>query len=470
MFERVFNFVVKTVLSRLNSRLLDYPLFNTNLIWIKGGKSMKKKLGFLAFLLAMSMVVLAACGNDDSGSEKSGDSDGEQITLEFWTMQLQPTFTDYINGIIEDFEAENPNIKIDWLDVPAADLDKKILSAVSTDTAPDVVNLNPTFASQLAELDALVNMEEAVSEDDKALYVKGAWEANQIGDVTFAIPWYLSTSVTLNNKQIFEEAGLDPEKPATTYEEAAEYAKIIKDETGKYGYFPSLDLSLVLQHMVMMGAELTNEDGTEAAFNTPEGLYAFEYFTNLYNEGLIPREALTGDQRATIDMYQAGQVAFFDGSQFIVQVKENAPEIYENTLPSEAITGKSGKKTMSVQNVVVPKQTKNQEAAVKFALFLTNGENQLEFSKLTPILPSNVESLADPYFTEADDDAEPTDLVRIVSASQLESAELLVPPMNNYTELRQAMYDAISAAMLGEMTPQEALDKAEAEWNEILAQ
>lgn len=222
--------------------------------------------------------------------------------------------------------------------------------------------------------------------------------------------------------------------------------------------------------MVMMGAELTNEDGTEAAFNTPEGLYAFEYFTNLYNEGLIPREALTGDQRATIDMYQAGQVAFFDGSQFIVQVKENAPEIYENTLPSEAITGKSGKKTMSVQNVVVPKQTKNQEAAVKFALFLTNGENQLEFSKLTPILPSNVESLADPYFTEADDDAEPTDLVRIVSASQLESAELLVPPMNNYTELRQAMYDLISAAMLGEMTPQEALDKAEAEWNEILAQ
>lgn len=180
MFERVFNFVVKTVLSRLNSRLLDYPLFNTNLIWIKGGKSMKKKLGFLAFLLAMSMVVLAACGNDDSGSEKSGDSDGEQITLEFWTMQLQPTFTDYINGIIEDFEAENPNIKIDWLDVPAADLDKKILSAVSTDTAPDVVNLNPTFASQLAELDALVNMEEAVSEDDKALYVKGAWEETKL--------------------------------------------------------------------------------------------------------------------------------------------------------------------------------------------------------------------------------------------------------------------------------------------------
>jgi putative chitobiose transport system substrate-binding protein len=435
---------------------------------------MKKKLGFLALLLVITMLVVSACGNKDEG--KSKDSKGstnasgdEQVEIEFWTMQLQPTFTDYINGIIKDFETENPNIKVKWLDVPAADLSKKILSAVTTNTAPDVVNLNPTFASQLADLDALVNMDEAVSDEDKALYVKGAWEANQINGTTFAIPWYLSTSVTLNNKALYEEAGLDPEKPAATYEEAAEYAKIIKDKTGKYGYFPSMDLSLVLQHMVMMGADLTNEDGTKAAFNSPEGLYAFEYFTKLYQDGLIPREALTGDQRSTIDMYQAGQVAFFDGSQFIVQVKENAPEIYKNTLPSQAITGKSGKKTMSVQNVVVPKQTEHQEAAVKFALFLTNGENQLEFSKLTPILPSNVEALADPYFTEPGDDAEPIDLVRVVSASQLDSAELLVPPMKNYDELRQAMYDAMSASMLGEMTPQEALDQAEQAWNEILA-
>lgn len=429
---------------------------------------MKRKSSLIALLLIIAMVFIAACSNGDSDSNESGNSDKE-IELEFWTMQLQPTFTDYINGIITDFEEKNKNIKIKWLDVPAADLSQKILTAVSSNTAPDVVNLNPTFASQLAQLDALVNMEEAVSEEDKNGYVQGAWEANRINDITFAIPWYLSTTVTLNNKLIFEEAGLDPEDPPETYEEAKEFAKTIKEKTGKYGYFPSLDLSLVLQHMVTMGAELTNEDGTKAAFNTEEGLYAFEYFTELFQNELIPREALSGDQRATIDMYQAGQVAFFDGSQFITQIQENAPEIYENTLPSKAITGKTGKKTMAVQNVVVPSQTEHEEAAVQFALFLTNAENQLEFSKLTPILPSATEALEDPYFTEAGDNAEPIDLVRIVSAEQLDEAELLVPPMENYDELRTAMHDAISAAMLGEMTPQEALDQAEKDWNEVLA-
>lgn len=434
---------------------------------------MNKKNGFIALLLLLTMVFVAACGNDKK-DEKTTDKDkneesGETSTIEFWTMQLQPTFTDYIQGVIDDFEAENENIKVEWLDVPAADLDKKILAAVGSNTAPDVVNLNPTFASRLAGLDALVNMDEALSDEEKELYVKGAWEANRLNDKTFAIPWYLSTEVTLNNKSIFEEAGLDPESPATTYEEAKEYSKIIKEKTGKYGYYPSLDLSLVLQHMVVMGAELTNEERTEAAFNSPEGLKAFEYFTELYEEKLIPSDALTGDQRNTIDMYQGGQVAFFAGSQFISQIKENAPDIYENTLPSGAITGDSGKKTMSVQNVVVPEQSENQEAAVKFALFLTNAENQLAFTKLTPILPSSIEALEDPYFTEAGEDAEPSDLVRIKSAEQLSEAELLVKPMEHYDELREAMLDALSEAMLGKMSPQEALDQAENAWNDILS-
>ncbi|WP_027965353.1 ABC transporter substrate-binding protein [Halalkalibacillus halophilus] len=441
---------------------------------------MNKKL-LLSIFAAMLLLFLAACGGDDEtdeGQESANDEESgeeateeqEDVTIEFWTMQLQPTFTDYIQGIIDDYEEENPHVTVEWLDVPAADLDTKILADVSTGNAPDVVNLNPTFASQLAQLDELVDMEEAVDQEDKDKYVEGAWEANNLHGVTFAIPWYLSTQVTLNNESIYDEAGLDIDSPPETYEEAREYAETVKEETGKYGYFPSLDLSLTLQHMVKMGADLTNEDGTEAAFNTEEGLETFEYFTDLFERDLIPREALVGDQRNTIDMYQAGEVAFFAGSQFISQIEENAPELYENTVPSPAITGDSGKKTISVQNVAVPSQTENQEVAVDFALFLTNAENQFEFTQLTPILPSTLETLEDPYFTEVDEDATASDLVRIESAGQLEDAELLVPPMDNYTDLNESIYDAISAAMLGDMTPQEALDQAEEEWNEILAE
>lgn len=430
---------------------------------------MKNNLKLFSLMLLVTVLLISACSNDSSNNADS-ENENSQKEIEFWTMQLKPTFTDYIEGVIADFEEQNPNISVKWVDVPAADLEKKILSAVSSNTAPDVVNLNPTFASQIAGLDGLVNMDEALSDEEKNLYVEGAWKSNQLNGNTFAIPWYLNTEVTLNNRALYEEAGLDPNEPPQTYEKAREYAKTIKEETGKYGYFPSLDLSLVLQHMVKMGADLTNEDGTKAAFNTEEGLHTFEYFTEMFQNDLIPREAMTGDQRETIDMYQSGEVGFFAGSNFITQIEENAPDVYDQTFASQSITGKSDKVTLSVQNVVVPNQTDHQDAAIDFALFLTNAENQLEFTKLVPILPSAKSALEDPYFSELPEDATPTDEVRITAASQLDKAEVLIPPMDNYNKLRNAMHEAMSAAMLGEMTPQEALDQAEQEWNNILAE
>ncbi|UJL45398.1 sugar ABC transporter substrate-binding protein [Virgibacillus sp. NKC19-16] len=434
---------------------------------------MKRSRIVILLFLFVTMILLAACNgsSESSGAEDGGDDGGgeadEEITLEFWTMQLQPTFTDYINGMIADFEEENPNITINWLDVPAGDLEQKILADVAAGNAPDLVNLNPAFGGSLAELDATVNLDEALTDEEISRYVEGAWEASQLDGETYGIPWYLDTPVTLNNTEIYEAAGLDPEQPPETYEEAKEYAEIIKEETDQYGYFPSLDLSLPLQHMELMGVPLTNEDGT-AAFNTPDGVEVFEYFTELYQEDLIPAESLTGDQREGTNFYQSGQVAF-GVNFFIAEIQENAPDIYDATVPSAAITGDSGKTTTSVQNLVVPEQSGYQEAAVDFALFITSAENQLEFAQLTPILPSSTEALEDPYFTEPPEDADPMELVRITSAEQLPNAELVVPPMDNFNELQTVMYDAMSKAMLGESTSEEAIAEAEEEWNAVVA-
>src|SRR5699024_921234 len=326
----------------------------------------------------MLMLVATACG--DSSNEAGSNGEEEDITVEFWTMQLEPTFTDYLEDLIDRYEEENPNVTIDWLDVPADDLEQKVLSDVSAGNAPDVVNLNPSFGVSLAELDATTNIDEFVSDEERDQYLEGAWEANQYND------------------EIFEETGLEIEDRHETYEEAAEYAKTIKDETGKYGYFVSLDLSLPSQHMEMMDVPVTNDDGT-AAFNTDEGVEVIEYFTELYEEDLIPAESLSGEQREGTDFYQSEEVAF--GTDFFIsEIEENAPDVFDKTVPSQAITGDSGKKMMSVQNLVVPEQSEQQEAAIDFALFVTNAENQVEFAKLTPIMPSVEEALDDPYFTD----------------------------------------------------------------------
>ncbi|WP_404347963.1 sugar ABC transporter substrate-binding protein [Sutcliffiella horikoshii] len=437
---------------------------------------MKRSKFWLAFMMMFTLVFAAACSSNNStannNSEGTGESDSnEQVEIEFWTMQLSPTFDDYINGVIADFEEENPNVKVKWVDVPWGDMETKILTSVASKTAPDVANLNPQFAAKLAELDALVNMDEMVPDDVRSQYFEGVWASNTFDGKTFGIPWYLSSQVTMYNTDIFEEAGLDTEKAPSTFEELKTVAKQIKDETGKYAFFPALDGSHLLESMVMMGVELTNEDMTKATFNTAEGKEAFQFFVDLYEGGYIPREVLTEGHSKAVDLYQAGEIAILaSGPQFLTIVEENAPDILAATKTAPIITGKTNKKNVAAMNLVVPKQSEHQQAAVDFSIFMTNAENQVEFDKLTAILPSIETALDDPFFNELPAEPTPIDEARIVSASQLKDSEVLIPPMSNFEDLRTAMNEALHAAMLGQMTVDEALAQAEAKWNEILAQ
>lgn len=431
-------------------------------------REMKFRSLFIIMLL-LSMIFVSACSNS-KGTQNEGANKKE--TIEFWTMQLKPTFTDYIQNMINDFESKNPNIKVNWVDVPASDLQQKMLSAVSSKTAPDLVNLPVGFATKLVSMDALVHINEALTKEQQDQYFAGGLKAYTTYDskVTYGIPWYLSIEETLYNAEIFKKAGLDPNNPPKTFEEAAEVAKVIKEKTGKYGFYPSLDLSLPLRYMVMFGAPLLNEDGTKAAFNTPEGLHMFQYFTDLYKNDLIPHSIITDDERKGIDEYAAGNIAIFStGPQYLTQIKENAPDVYKDTLTSEGITGKSGLHNMSVQGLVIPKQSKHQKAAIKLALFITNPKNEVEFSKLTTIYPSNKKAIEDPYFTQLPKNPEPTDRARITGAKELENSEVLVDFKGNTAvanELQQALFDALQKSMLGKLSPKEAVQEAESNWTD----
>ncbi|MBD0363809.1 MAG: extracellular solute-binding protein, partial [Coleofasciculus sp. C3-bin4] len=179
--------------------------------------------------------------------------------IEFWTMQLQPKFTDYFNKLIASFEAENKGVKVRWVDVPWAAMENKILTAVSAKTAPDVVNLNPGFASQLASRNAWLELDSKVPEGVRKQYLPKIWKDSTLNNKSFGIPWYLTTRVTIYNKDLLKKAGVS--KPPATYAELAQVAKQIKDKTGKYAFFITLvpeDSGEVLESLVQMGVELVD--------------------------------------------------------------------------------------------------------------------------------------------------------------------------------------------------------------------
>ncbi|HEY9727320.1 MAG TPA: sugar ABC transporter substrate-binding protein [Chroococcales cyanobacterium] len=417
-----------------------------------------RRLGILALVgLLVSLVI--SCRPTPSPSQRP--------ELEFWTMQLQPKFTDYFNKLIASFEAENPGVKVRWVDVPWAAMENKILTAVSAKTAPDVVNLNPGFATQLASRNAWLELDTRVPEAVRKQYLPKIWQDSTLNNQSFGIPWYLTTRVTIYNKDLLQKAGVN--KPPATYAELAQVAKQIKQKTGKYAFFITVvpeDSGEILESFAQMGVDLVDAQG-KAAFNTPQGKAAFQYWVDFYKEGLMPKEALTQGHRRAIELYQAGETAILaSGAEFMDEIAKNAPSIAQVSAAAPQITGETGKKNVAVMNLVIPRDTNKPDVALKFALFVTNTPNQLAFAKAANVLPSTIEALQEyRRFLTSGGKTSPVEQARDISASQMQDAEVLIPTMKNLNKLQKAIYENLQAAMLGEKAVERAVADAAEEWN-----
>ncbi|GAB4235391.1 MAG: sugar ABC transporter substrate-binding protein [Stanieria sp.] len=392
-------------------------------------------------------------------------------------MQLQPQFTEYFTKLNNKFETNNQTVKVNWVDIPWSAMESKILTAISSKTAPDVVNLNPNFASQLATRNAWLNLDEVITPDVKKSYLPKIWQAstietcqeNNCSEISFGIPWYLTTRITIYNQELLSKAGL--KQPPITYEELAHVARQIKDKTGKYALFVTFvpeDSGEILESLVQMGVDLVDEQG-KAAFNTPAGVAAFRYWVDLYQQGLLPPEVLTQGHRHGIELYQAGETALLSsGAEFLNAIATNAPTIAQVSAAAPQITGKTGKKNVAVMNLVIPRDTDKPEEALKYALYVTNTENQLAFAKQANVLPSTSDAVQQ-YIQELSS-SQPTnnsvEQAKKVSAMQLEDAEVLIPAMKNLKLLQQTIYENLQAAMLKEKTVEQAVEDAAAQWNQ----
>lgn len=387
--------------------------------------------------------------------------------IKFWTMQLKPQFTQYFSELNRDFEKENQNVKVSWVDIPWSAMESKILTAVSAKTAPDVVNLNPGFASQLATRNAWIDLNEKIPPEIKKQYLPKIWQASTIENKSFGIPWYLTTRVTIYNQDLLTKAGVV--KPPANYEELAKVARQVREKTGKYAFFMTFvpeDSAEALESMVQMGVKLVDDKG-KAAFNTPEGVAAFRYWVDLYQQQLLPEEVLTQGHRQAIELYQSGETALLaSGAEFLKTISTNAPDIAKVSATAPQITGKTGKKNVAVMNLVIPRDTKKPDEALKYALYVTNTQNQLAFAKAANVLPSTTEAV-EQYVKELEKTGQTNSIeaARKVSATQLKDAEVLIPAMSNIKQLQKIIYENLQASMLKEKTVEQAVKDAEMEWN-----
>jgi len=415
-------------------------------------------------LLLPLILALQACGARPPARQ-----------LEVWTLQLSPRFDPYLNELVEQWEAGNPDIDVRWTDIPWGAVEQKLLAAVFARTAPDVVNLNPKFAARLASRGGLLNLDEHVSPEERERYLEGAWQASTGPRGTFGIPWYLTSRITLVNEDLLAAAGY--RQPPTRWQDLPAFAEAVKQATGRHALFVSVvpeDSTEILESFVQMGVKLLDEQ-KRAAFDTPAGRRAFAFWTDLYRRGLLPREVVSQGHRRAIELYQSGDLALLSTSAASLDsIRTNAPAVAARTQVAPPLTGPDGSTNVAVMNLVVLEQSDQPEEAVDFALFLTNPANQYDFAKASGTLPSAAEAMValrqdvrqDRQRLTPEDDVTAQALsAREASLGALENARVLVPADPEIKQLQAVIYNHLQQAMLGQLSPAEAVEATAAAWN-----
>lgn len=426
-------------------------------------------------LVAGTFFATSACGmSGGAGDVKEGEKTGKvagQIT--FRTLQLKPMFTSYVQGVIDAFEKKYPDAKVKWEDVPGDGYNEKIVADAQAGALPDVVNLSTDSFQLLGDRGMLADVAKLDPEVAKD-YVPGAWEQFKLpgkGDSVFAYPWYVTPEILTYNKDLFEKAGLDPAKPPTSVEQLFDYAEqIAATSGGKYSAFMADPKGRLPGDWQKMGVPILNEKQDEFTFDTDKAVAWVERMKDLYAKGAMPKESLL-KQDDINQLYGSGKIVFGPGSPgFVKDIKQNAPQIYANTQVANAVTGKLGHIGIYAQSLGIKKDTRHMDAATEFAKWLTNGPNQVEFSKHATIYPSNATGLADPFFADRGDGKDAETLARAIGAEQLKSAGLDAnTPVQWTNQVGDVVVREMQKAIKGEQDAKTAVKKAQEEANKLLA-
>ena len=404
------------------------------------------------FLLIFIIVFLLILTAPLSSLKNHGNNENEVI---FWTLQMSD-FSDYMNGVIRDFEKENPEIKVKWIDVPFSEGEKRTLASVLSDNPPDLINLNPDFSATLAQKGTLYEIPPESLTD----FNDGIVESLKYKGKLYSIPWYATSAVTIYNKDIFKKAGINVPK---TYEELKNSAEIVKVKTNSYIFLPNITENDTMLRILNKYGINSHEN-----INSKKSAEVFDMFKTLYQKNLIPKESITQTHREALEKYMSGNIALFQaGANFLNMIKENAPSIYAVTDVAPQLTGALGQNDFSLMNFVIPQKAKHKKEALKFALFLTNEENQLELAKLTNIIATNKKALNNDFYTIYDD----TNLMakaRVISAKQLEKVEPVLKSGRNQKDINNLINASVQEILLDKSDTQTVLNKVSQDWKSLI--
>ncbi|WP_407271844.1 ABC transporter substrate-binding protein [Radiobacillus sp. PE A8.2] len=377
---------------------------------------MKNKKWFVSIVIMLLILVAftTACSDSTGVDTGEGDNGDEQVTLKMFMAAGQFSKGNFGYNQVQEFMEANPNIKVEITRAPPGDQWLNSFYALaSSDDLPDIIQPpNQLFFPDMVQNEWIQPLDGLVSSDFKERFPEETFIEgyNMIDGEIYSFPRILPKrgDVLQYNKDIMEQAGLDPNQPPKTWDELLSMSKTITEKVdGVYGFTADLKDPNGYQMFIGMSNPLHPTVSIEG-FDYKEGRYAFddpgiiegfEFLLELKDAGVIHPNSLTFGGQDAQGAFANKQVAFYVFVDSAVRINEKelgGVEDYDITtlpVPEEGMTFHQINSPHSYISSYISSTTEHPEAAGKLIDWLSSEDyfqKQLEDGMLlSPISKQN---------------------------------------------------------------------------------
>jgi multiple sugar transport system substrate-binding protein len=391
------------------------------------------------------------------------------VSFAFWGDPETP----YWQRVTQEFEAIHPNIKIEYQVVPSEEIYDKLLTQLAANNAPDSAYVSDWMTGAFAQNGGLVSLDDYISKStaiDMADYVPAFLQPAQVDGVTYALPFASETTGLFYRTDRFEEAGLDPNHPPTTWDEFQQYAeKLTNKAESKYGYavFATEAAYYFYPWLWQAGGDQLNpDDPNDVVWDSPEGQRAADFYVNLVNYS--PQDLLQATSWDGRVPFANGDVAMYmAGAWFAGTLLTEFPDATGKWAAAPLPTDQRCATTIAGDHLVVFKNSKNPEAAFKWIEFLSAPQNMVEYNLGTPDYPG---TLLPPRQSLLDDPALYAERPYMTGfKDNMQCAYMPTADQPNYYEIEQVLNDYLGRAFYGEIDGKTAVIESAKEAEDLLA-
>lgn len=354
-------------------------------------------------VVALTILLLLAAGCAVPVQEAQPAAAEGPVTMTFLTRDSNESI---VRQLVEVWNESHEN-QIEVTVVPASEFVTKFATMLASGAPPDIVAVDLIYVPEFAAAGQMTDITEKATslpyfDQLSPSHVRLA----TYEDAIYALPFNAEASVLFWNKDLFEQAGLDPESPPTTWDEIYEAAKAI-NELGDdiYGWYFSgacagCNAFTFLPLIWASDGDVLSADGMTATLDDPAVREALEFYRKMWEEGLVPPGAIADTGPEFLNTYTEGKIGMQGLGVFAITPLKTGDEPFDFGVTF--LPGKDGGVSSFAggDSIGIPAGSRYVDEAFEFIEWLTTEEVQLEQYAANFSLPIRTDLADNEYFQE----------------------------------------------------------------------